>query len=101
MRNEIENFKDCKSIAIMGGTFDPIHNGHLVTAEAVRHRFNVDKVIFMPAGRPAHKANKKITHNRRGVGILPKKNLFGAFNICYYNSNKDLTALHCERAAGS
>ena len=63
MRNAIEDFKDCKSIAIMGGTFDPIHNGHLVTAEAVRHRFNVDKVIFMPAGRPAHKANKKITHN--------------------------------------
>ena len=54
MRNEIANFKDCKSIAIMGGTFDPIHNGHLVTAEAVRHRFKVDRVVFMPAGQPAH-----------------------------------------------
>ncbi len=63
MRNEIANFKDCKSIAIMGGTFDPIHNGHLVTAEAVRHRFNVDRVVFMPAGQPAHKADKKVTHN--------------------------------------
>ena len=63
MRNEIANFKDCKSIAIMGGTFDPIHNGHLVTAEAVRHRFKVDRVVFMPAGQPAHKANKKVTHN--------------------------------------
>ena len=63
MRNEIANFKDCKSIAIMGGTFDPIHHGHLVTAEAVRHRFKVDKVIFMPAGQPAHKTDKKVTHN--------------------------------------
>lgn len=63
MRNEIANFKDCKSIAIMGGTFDPIHNGHLVTAEAVRHRFKVDRVIFMPAGQPAHKADQKVTHN--------------------------------------
>lgn len=63
MRNEIANFKDCKSIAIMGGTFDPIHHGHLVAAEAVRHRFKVDKVIFMPAGQPAHKTNKKVTHN--------------------------------------
>lgn len=63
MRNEIANFKDCKSIAIMGGTFDPIHNGHLVTAEAVRHRFNVDRVVFMPAGQPAHKTNKRVTHN--------------------------------------
>ncbi|KXL52864.1 nicotinate-nucleotide adenylyltransferase [Anaerotignum neopropionicum] len=61
MRNEIAGYKDCKSIAIMGGTFDPIHNGHLVTAEAVRHRFNVDKVIFIPSGRPAHKKNKIIT----------------------------------------
>ena len=63
MRNEIANFKDCKSIAIMGGTFDPIHNGHLVTAEAVRHRFKVDRVVFIPTGRPAHKLNKKVTHN--------------------------------------
>ena len=63
MRNDIANFKDCKSIAIMGGTFDPIHNGHLVTAEAVRHRFNVDRVVFMPAGQPAHKADQKVTHN--------------------------------------
>ena len=63
MRNEIADFKNCESIAIMGGTFDPIHYGHLVTAEAVRHRFHVDKVIFIPTGRPAHKTNKEVTHN--------------------------------------
>ncbi len=63
MRNEIADFKNCESIAVMGGTFDPIHYGHLVTAEAVRHRFHVDKVIFIPTGRPAHKTNKEVTHN--------------------------------------
>ncbi|MDD3394108.1 MAG: nicotinate-nucleotide adenylyltransferase [Anaerotignum sp.] len=63
MRNEIAGYKNCKSIAIMGGTFDPIHNGHLVTAEAVRHRFNVDKVIFIPTGRPVHKVKQQVTHN--------------------------------------
>ncbi len=63
MRNEITDFRDCKSIAIMGGTFDPIHNGHLVTAEAVRHRFKVDRVVFIPTGRPAHKTDKQVTHN--------------------------------------
>ena len=62
MRNEIVSFKNCKSIAIMGGTFDPIHHGHLVTAEAVRHRFQVDKVLFIPTGQPAHKQKNEVTH---------------------------------------
>lgn len=63
MRSGISDFKNCNSIAIMGGTFDPIHNGHLVTAEAVRHRFQVDKVIFMPTGNPAHKIKNQVTHH--------------------------------------
>ena len=47
----------------MGGTFDPIHYGHLATAEAVRYRFKVDKVIFMPTGNPAHKSDRYVTHH--------------------------------------
>ena len=62
MRNVIADFKNCESIAVMGGTFDPIHYGHLVTAEAIRHRFHVDKVIFISTGRPAHKTDKEVNY---------------------------------------
>jgi nicotinate-nucleotide adenylyltransferase len=48
-------------VAIMGGTFDPIHFGHLVTAEAARVQYGFDYVIFIPSGQPPHKAGKKIT----------------------------------------
>ncbi len=51
-----ENHKKAKvRFAVMGGTFDPIHYGHLVTAEAVRDEYDLDKVIFMPSGNPPHK----------------------------------------------
>ena len=50
-----------RRIGIMGGTFDPIHYGHLVTAEVARARFHLDEVIFVPAGSPPHKQNNDIT----------------------------------------
>jgi nicotinate-nucleotide adenylyltransferase len=50
-----------KRLALMGGTFDPIHYGHMVTAEAARSQFNLDKVIFVPTGYPPHKKNKNIS----------------------------------------
>jgi len=63
LRKDILNIGKCKKIAIMGGTFDPIHYGHLVTAEAVREKFEIEKVIFIPAGRPPHKKNQNIAHD--------------------------------------
>ena len=39
----------------MGGTFNPIHYGHLVTAEEALKQFKLDKVIFIPTGTPPHK----------------------------------------------
>ena len=53
--------KKVRKLAIMGGTFDPIHMGHLVTAEEVRHEFNVDEVLFVPTGHPPHKSHINMT----------------------------------------
>ena len=45
-----------RRIGILGGTFDPIHNGHMAIAEAARLCLELDRVIFIPAGRPWLKA---------------------------------------------
>ncbi|MDI6601896.1 MAG: nicotinate-nucleotide adenylyltransferase [Thermoanaerobacteraceae bacterium] len=51
-------------VGIMGGTFDPIHYGHLATAEAVRYKFNLSRVIFVPSGNPPHKVARAITDKK-------------------------------------
>ena len=48
-------------LGIMGGTFDPIHNGHLVTAEQSRTELGLDLVVFMPAGSPAYKQDRRVS----------------------------------------
>lgn len=48
-------------LGIMGGTFDPIHNGHLVAAEQARSDLALDAVVFMPAGSPAFKQNRGVS----------------------------------------
>lgn len=50
-----------RRIGVMGGTFDPIHYGHLVTAEAARKEFGLERVVFLPSGIPPHKDPKAVT----------------------------------------
>lgn len=50
-----------RRIGLMGGTFDPVHHGHLVAAEEARYQFGMEKVIFIPAGKPPHKTRQDIS----------------------------------------
>lgn len=50
-----------RRIGVFGGTFDPIHLGHLVAACEVRHRLALDELIFVPTGEPWQKQNRQVT----------------------------------------
>ena len=45
-------------IGVMGGTFDPIHHGHLVAASEVAAAFDLDQVVFVPTGAPWQKSDR-------------------------------------------
>lgn len=62
--------KKHKRVGIMGGTFDPVHIGHLLIAEQSYRQYGLDYVIFMPAGRPPHKQDQEIISNKDRLAML-------------------------------
>jgi nicotinate-nucleotide adenylyltransferase len=48
-------------LGVLGGTFDPVHHGHLAAAAEARHQLGLDRVLFVPAGVPPHKPDRPIT----------------------------------------
>jgi nicotinate-nucleotide adenylyltransferase len=58
------------SIGVLGGTFDPIHFGHLVIAEEVRETLGLERVLFVPAGIPPHKPGRPITPAEDRVAMV-------------------------------
>ena len=51
-------------IGIMGGTFNPIHHGHLILSEYIRTETGLDKIVFIPTGLPPHKVGEEVLEGR-------------------------------------
>jgi nicotinate-nucleotide adenylyltransferase len=57
-------------IGVLGGTFDPVHNGHLRIADTLRTALNLDRVLWVPAGRPPHKSDQIVSSDRDRLAML-------------------------------
>ncbi len=57
-------------LGFLGGTFDPVHLGHLVLAETARDQLGLDGVLLVPAGRPWRKADRRITEGHHRLAML-------------------------------
>ncbi len=57
-------------MALFGGTFDPIHTGHLIIAERVRDSLQLDQVLFVPCGQPPHKQSREVSAGHHRLRML-------------------------------
>ena len=59
-----------KRIGIMGGTFDPVHNGHLLLGKQAYEEYGLDEIWYMPSHIPPHKKDRKITESEDRIAML-------------------------------
>jgi nicotinate-nucleotide adenylyltransferase len=67
---ERENPGARERIGVFGGTFDPVHNGHLHIAREVRQALDLDRIIWVPAGKPPHKRGQIVSDDQDRVAML-------------------------------
>ena len=76
-------------LGILGGTFDPVHYGHLLMAESCREQLKLEQVWFMPAAVPPHKQQADVTPAAQRIAMLELAiGGHGAFRVCPYEVEK-------------
>jgi nicotinate-nucleotide adenylyltransferase len=78
-----------KRLGIMGGTFDPIHLGHLVTAEQARADLDLDEVVFLPAGAPWQKEEDTTSAEYRYLMTVLATAANPAFSVSRYEIDRE------------
>ncbi|MCW2712905.1 MAG: putative nicotinate-nucleotide adenylyltransferase [Marmoricola sp.] len=58
---QLATVSSLRRVGVMGGTFDPIHHGHLVAASEVQSWFDLDEVVFVPTGQPWQKSHRSVS----------------------------------------
>jgi len=72
-----------REIGLMGGTFNPIHNGHLILAQAAWEQFSLDEIWFLPSRRPPHKDNTELPEDEIRLALLSRAlESNPAFSVC-------------------
>jgi nicotinate-nucleotide adenylyltransferase len=59
-----------RRIGVLGGTFDPVHSAHLYVANALRAALDLERVVWVPAGRPPHKTGQIVSSDRDRLAML-------------------------------
>lgn len=67
-----------QNIGIMGGTFNPIHMGHLIAAQEVLNKMKMDKILFIPTGNPPHKRKNE---------VIPKEDRYEMVRLAVQNNH--------------
>jgi nicotinate-nucleotide adenylyltransferase len=62
--------KHGERLGVFGGTFDPIHIGHLIIATELQHALRLDRILFVPSGHPPHKADQTISPDADRLAML-------------------------------
>lgn len=77
------------SVGILGGTFDPVHNGHLITAQSILEKRKLDKIIFIPCYISPHKRDQKSSNSQDRLNMLKLAlSNIDRFEVSDYEINK-------------
>ena len=89
-------------IGISGGTFDPVHRGHIESALAAKEALQLDKVVFVPGGEPPHKLDRRITPAEDRLSMLRAAVApYEGLEISEYEISSQINCSSCDCKPGS